>query len=75
LKAHGDRAIAEAAQKAGACEKRGESGLAETWRRRNGPKADARRDPSMKTSAESEIQPTSASLWREHWDRLGWAGR
>ena len=31
--AHGDKAIAEAAQKAGAFEQRGEQEQAETWRR------------------------------------------
>jgi len=33
LEAHGDRAIAEAAQKACACEERGQNEEAETWRR------------------------------------------
>ena len=33
FEAHGDRAIAEAAQKAGAFEQRGEKEQAETWRR------------------------------------------
>ena len=32
LEAHGDKAIAEAAQKAVACEQRGEREQAETWR-------------------------------------------
>jgi hypothetical protein len=32
LEAHGDKAIAEAAQKASALEKQGESENAETWR-------------------------------------------
>jgi hypothetical protein len=33
LEAHGARAIAEAAQKASACERQGEREQAETWRR------------------------------------------
>jgi hypothetical protein len=33
LEAHGARAIAEAAQKASACEQQGEREQAETWRR------------------------------------------
>ena len=32
LEAHGDKAVAEAAQKASAFEKKGESDQAETWR-------------------------------------------
>jgi len=32
LDAHGDKAVAEAAQKARACEQQGESEQAETWR-------------------------------------------
>ena len=32
LEAHGDKAVAEAAQKACACEKQGDNEQAETWR-------------------------------------------
>ena len=36
FEAHGDKAIAEAAQKAAACEKRGEREQANVWRRIEG---------------------------------------